>query len=591
MVIFLLHYTEGQTPPRSPLQPWDSRTHDQKEVGINTVMPRKTEFSITIRHCNDSFYSTHGMIQGHVSLKFEKDTVVDDLCVTLEGKATIRMENHVSLLSNAGYVVGDHTFLRMSQPIQSTMLPEDHLARRGERYMIPFNFIVPETLLPYACSHGIASESVVRRAHLLLPPLLGIFRTSSLLINDLGPKGTEVSYNVHARIRTPFHEGTSVPLEAAKRVRIIPMRREEPPVSIRENDPYYTLNQEKNVYRGTSTVGKFVGRLVAETTQLSSLQLPHPRADVGDHPTLTAAVSLEFYPASQREPPPQLGSITSKLRSFTFLGAAPNNMLRRPGDCHEDTAEHTQHANTTRLASYNLGTTAWVKHKPRSIAAKSEPMQHVPSSEVARTSRAPFPSNPCEDQLSFYTTSLQIPIRLPQYPSNQSKQKSFVPTFSSCIVSRAYSIELNLSYKGVSATSESLTNIATTSASISQYLTPQSHLLLRIPLQISVGTGPSSPPVALTSQSHVLRRQEDERVEGFSGEPARQSSAYSPNADAEPLRSGADQRTMLSETRHLRAVLSNPGTAHISRRMVDGVLDSLAFEERPPAYAPAFRSR
>ena len=553
-------------------------------------MQKKIEFNITISDGKDSFYSTHDLIQGHISLKVQEDTIFDGLSVTLEGKATIRMEKDVNLSNKLGYVVGDHTFLRMSLPIQSNMLLENRIARGGKYYVIPFSFTVPETLLPYACNHGTASENVVRKAHLLLPPSLGIFKTAGILIDDLGPKRAKVSYNVHARMKKINFDGTSVLLEKAQSVRIIPMREEEPPISINENDPYYRLDQEKNVYRGTP-IGKVVGRLMAETSQISSLKLPHPRADTGDPPTSTAAVSLRFHPASERERPPQLCSITSKLRSFTFWGAAPYQMIPRPGDCHEDSAEHTHYVNTTRLARCNLGAAVWVRHGPRTIAAKSEPTEHVLGSEVARTSKSPSPSCPYEDQLSFYTTSLQIPIRLPQYTSKQSKQKFFMPTFSSCIISRAYSLELNLSYKNVSATSESLTNIITTSTSFSRYLTPQSHLLLRIPLQISVGTGLSSSPLASTPQNNFLHHHEDEQVEDLTGELARQSSAYSPNADAESLQSGDNQRTMLSETRHLSVVSSNPGTAPMPRRMVDGVLDNLAVEERPPAYVQAFQPR
>ena len=110
-----------------------------------------------------------------------------------------------------------------------------------------------------------------------------------------------------------------------------------------------------------------------------------------------------------------------------------------------------------------------------------------------------------------------------------------------------------------SATLESMTNIVTTS----RYLHPRSHLLLGIPLQISVGAGLSSPSLILTSENHALHHQEDEQAEDFTSELARPSIAYSPNADAESLQSGTDQRTMLSEMIRLSVVLLNLGTAPI----------------------------
>lgn len=178
-------------------------------------MQKKIEFNIRIYDGKDSFYSTHDLMQGHVSLTFEEDIVVDGLSVSLEGKATVRVEKHVNLSNRAGYVVGDHTFLRMSLPIPSTMLPENHLAGRGKCYVIPFNFTVPETLLSYACSHGKANEKVVRKPHLLLPPSLGIFKTAGIFIDDLGPRRAKASCDVHARIKTHFYDGASVLLEKA----------------------------------------------------------------------------------------------------------------------------------------------------------------------------------------------------------------------------------------------------------------------------------------------------------------------------------------------------------------------------------------
>ena len=66
----------------------------------------------------------------------------------------------------------------------------------------------------------------------------------------------------------------------------------EPPISIEENDPYYGLSYEKDVFQGTPTIGKAVGHLVANTAGLPSLKLPHPCEDAENSPTLTASVDL-----------------------------------------------------------------------------------------------------------------------------------------------------------------------------------------------------------------------------------------------------------------------------------------------------------
>ncbi len=119
-------------------------------------------------------------------------------------------------------------------------------------------------------------------------------------------------------------------------------------------------------------------------------------------------------------------------------------------------------------------------------------------------SRSPTSTSSNDDQLSSYITSLQIPIRLPQYTSTQPKQKFFTPSFSSCTVSRVYSLELKLSYKAASVTSAESPNDSTVSNFIARYLTPRSHLVLRIPLQIRLESRPLSSSGAFVPQHHAL---------------------------------------------------------------------------------------
>ena len=523
-------------------------------------MQKKIKIEITLVDGKAAFYGTHDVIEGRVSLSFEQDAVVDDLSVTLEGRTSLRVEKYSTVSTKGGYIFGDHRFLRMPLPIPTAILPKNCLARRGESYVIPFNFTVAENLLPYVCSHKTVKDGSVRTSHLLLPPSLGNFKRHDVLVDSLGPKRVKVSYCIHVRVRKHLGNGSPVLLEKAMLVLIIPGRREEPSVFIKQDDPYYRLIQEKTVYKGTPGIGKSVGRLMAETAQSSSLELPHPYTDAQDPPMSTAAVSLRFYPTSEGESPPELRSITSKLRSLTFFGALPYEMIPRPGDCYENSPEHTYYVDTTRLASCKMGAVVWMRHEPAKMTAKRELQDGPFSSEFPHTSDISSRSNSDEESdLPFFTTSLQIPIRLPQGTSKGTKQKYFVPTFSSCLVSRSYALEISLSYKSGSAASESTTKVIPGSSSVPRRFTPWSHLNLRIPLNLSVAAGPLSQSLA---------------------------PPYSPCADVWRPHSDEDQRRRTGETTQSNVVLSDPGTETIDRTEGHKLVLGQAAEERPPAYVP-----
>lgn len=334
------------------------------------------EFKITITEGKICFYSTHDLIQGYVRLEFKRDTVIDELSITLQGKASIRVEKHVLLSNRADYILRDHTFLRMSHPVQPTDLPENRLARRWQSHIIPFDLTVPDALLPYSCSHAIADESVMRKAHLLLPPSIGISRTNGIFVDNLGPKKAKVAYSIHVRVRKYFPNGGFMVLQKARPVCVIPTRDEEPPISIEENDPCYTLSKEKDVFQRFSAFGKPVGRLVVNIAELNSLKLPRSCDDLGESPTWTASVDLRFQPTSQGEPPPRLDSITIRLQSFTFLGTSPYETIPRPGDSHEDRVENTRYMDTTRLGNCILKGVVWARQGSTAIARYLTPRSH-----------------------------------------------------------------------------------------------------------------------------------------------------------------------------------------------------------------------
>ena len=485
------------------------------------------ELQITLAEDRPGFYSTHDVIQGHVSLEFKKDTIIDELSIILEGRASVRLEEHVLLSPKAGHIVGNHTFLRLSHPIESVDLSEHRLACGQQSYTIPFAFTVPDALLPYACSNTAANGNAIRRAHLLLPPSLGTSQTNGVFSDDLGPKKAKVTYTIHVKVRKQLPRCVAIPLQKARLVCVIPTRDEEPPVLVEGNDTHYRLLHEKDISRGPSVVGKAVGRLIATVSELPAFLLPHPGAADSSIPALTAAVNLRFHSVRLGEPPPQLRSVTIKLHSFTFFGALVAGTIPKPGDFQENRTGHTQYMNTTRLEECLVNDVKWSTRGPTDVEANLRHRSR--SSSTATTLPYPTPIS-TNEQSSYYTASLQIPIRLPRRSSDQSEQKLFTPTFSSCIISRAYSLELKISYKAASATSHETSKETTTARSMARCLTPCSHLTLRVPLQIRLPAAPTHPARASVQSdsvsSDVNREQSSDGLDNMSAEE--RPPAYTP---------------------------------------------------------------
>src|SRR5687768_2124494 len=91
-----------------------------------------------------------------------------------------------------------HTFLRLYQPLDDSLYPQPRIAETGRTYRFPFTFVVPDQLLPQACSHDTLNPQV-KRAHLQPPPSLGdpmLAGDGKTLLDDMSPDMTKISYVV-----------------------------------------------------------------------------------------------------------------------------------------------------------------------------------------------------------------------------------------------------------------------------------------------------------------------------------------------------------------------------------------------------------
>lgn len=427
-------------------------------------------------------YSTFDEIKGHVDIRFDKDTSFHDLSITFEGVSMTYVEKIASTAPTTGRTTGKHTFLKVQQPINPASLPEDGIFLAGTNYSLPFHFVVPERLLPFICTHKVNHEEL-RKEHTQLPPSLGdpsVSGEGHVLMDDLAPDMSRIIYSIRARITKWNAVGRLLELgDKSQRIRIVPAREEAPPLNIDDMDPEHAMRKEKNVKKGLFKLGK-TGRLVAETSQPKSLHLPHPSKRTGEPIATMATVNLRFDPASPEDVPPQLDSIVSKLKVFTFFGAAPYRVAPEAHKCDNWSSLHGVYPETIALSSRCLSTVSWVRHdgSRRQSSATSSDLSRRPSAfSTSSTSSVLEPSCAYMPGLPFYTASVLVPVAL-QNASGSNRPKVLVPTFHSCIVSRTYALELNLSYR-------------TAGASIAA-----SHVVLKSPVQISAegGTRPVPGP-------------------------------------------------------------------------------------------------
>lgn len=419
------------------------------------------------------------------------------------------------------------TFLKMRQPIDAQCHPPAKTLAAGRTYKYPFTFVVPEQLLPQACRHA-KKHGHVERAHAMLPPTLGdvvtgsnspsstsrytaketsggkVTRQASKVTrkdtgrkktsggvaqeqqqqqqqqhqrqwqhqDDLAPTMCRISYCVRATL-TRKVEGTTVTTHGTtatkrkktigsmfRKVRIVPSMEEEPPLSIPDNgvtpDMQYCMRKEKDVRRGWTRSKR--GKLVVTAAQPKPIEVhAHSDRQQEDVVSSVATLQLRFDPAddNRNEPPPALSTVNTKLTASTYFSAHPwmdfPSPLRAASGVQLGRGFYTGYV---PLSTRCVASAPWTKH----YGTGSRSANHRDSlySMSSGSGSESSPSKP------FYTASVVIPITVP-------KNKSLVPTFHSCLISRVYGLDLSVSYNTGSSSKSFLGHTAS----------------LRVPIQVT----------------------------------------------------------------------------------------------------------
>ncbi|MCJ1259718.1 hypothetical protein MMC24_007557 [Lignoscripta atroalba] len=433
-------------------------------------------------------YTTLDKIEGEVSITAPVNMDFEDIRITFQGATRSYVEKIATSAPTNGRTHATHNFLRLVQPIPESSLPQSRILEAGRKYTFSFTFVVPERLLPQACTHERDNEQI-QEEHLSLPPSFGdpmMASDGKTLMDDLAPDMAVISYALRVII-TRRQDNGSKPFNIAdslKKLRIIPAVNELPPLDVPSGkDCDYTLRKEKDLKKGMFK-GK-LGRLTVEAAQPKSLQL-FPVKSKSSCPITTMVVfNLRFDPAEEGAQPPRLGSLVNKLKVNTFYASAPMRGFPLKSNSLIYDTQRGHHVETLSLSSRCVQSAQWHAHQD-----SSSPSQQIRRDSALSinsvTNGFPEPSSAYAGK-RFYTAKILVPVNLPA-------NKTFTPTFHSCLVSRVYALDLTLS-------------VHTPSTTVS---VPSMHL--KIPVQISSEGNLDAHATISEGEAHAIAAREADNV-------------------------------------------------------------------------------
>lgn len=378
-------------------------------------------------------YTSSASVSGHVNIAATKDIFFDKIQILLLGTSVTRMEGMHAANRTA------HTFLKLEMPIADSSYPVPRVYEAGQTYTVPFHFVVPSQLTINACNHNIDSQ-FVQDSHLLPPPSMGAWDGR----DDFSPDMTTVEYSVVARLLRD--DGASGKrdkiMEATHPIRVLPAYPEQAPLDITTRDRTYIMSKTKSL-RKSILSGK-VGRVTVSAKQPRAAMLsPDGKSASGT----TAELELAFEPSMSQAQPPTITSITSKITSITYYCSGPINSLPNMGEWMRAFGADPRgsYPTTTTLPSAPIDEVRWQQvARPRMAqdqaesASESDHSVHGIKSAPKGTKNGPS---------TYHAARLLVPIELPTH------KKMFVPTFHSCIASRAYVLWLSVTLSSGSASS------------------------------------------------------------------------------------------------------------------------------------------
>jgi hypothetical protein len=370
-------------------------------------------------------FTTRERIIGKLTIKPVVDTPFDNLEIKLQGISRTYGRRVIPHAPNARTVTTAHRFLELTQPDLTHCFPGDKVFRSDCHYTIPFEFAIPDRMLPVTCRHAVESPGI-HELHTSMPPSFGDQQPGEA--NDYAPRKASVKYRVVARVskaREPAGHSKNMSLACgSKRIRFlpsgaVPMPASEGSTHIDHGGGYIPL---------TKLWAMRLSNLAIGSIQASTFRARNVQSSMW-HSYLTGQVRLELmlFPAFDGAEPPEKIDLSGIFRTETISAVSP--LIQLPSAdpwLGPEVERHT--APSVILSSQTVGNISW-KRVP---AVDTESGEKCPSYE-ALPSRNP-PSSACSNYSAEIVVSLAAAIGY-----------LLVPTFHSCLISRIYSIDLRLS--------------------------------------------------------------------------------------------------------------------------------------------------
>ncbi|KAL2826767.1 hypothetical protein BJY01DRAFT_241286 [Aspergillus pseudoustus] len=388
-------------------------------------------------------FATGETIDGAVSILSQDDLIFENLHISFIGEQS-------TSIPSAKPNKATHEFLHLIQPLPESALPSPKVFRGRTKYEIPFSFLVPDYLPTPACPHS--SHPLVKAAHLHPPPSIGdatIAGFGGRLRDDLAPEtACKVVYTIIFKLERPSitTRAQETIMDKRLKVRIKPHVGEIP---LPDLDLGAIADEYRLVSRGDigpHNKGAGKGKLAVTLEQPECFW--HPLGDTVRLISKAVRLFFVYTPSSASASAsagsqgniitlPELKSLRAQITATTlyttkFDGPHPPQRQRdffgRPINFRDADIP---------LEFPSLPQLRW----ERMDAQAADPNQS-PNPE-AGPGPGPPGSGSGETEISYIATLL-VPVTL-------TKDKSFVPTFHSCLISRIYSLSFQLEVKGASS--------------------------------------------------------------------------------------------------------------------------------------------
>lgn len=452
-------------------------------IGAGTAHSKSVVEVTLDRHYISKVYTSGSKVTGTVVIQPHQNVKYDEFEILFLGVAATRLDFVQQFTSHSW-----RPFLKLRMPIEDSHLPESNIFKAGERYTVPFNFVVPHQLTLGACNHTVVSPTV-QQQHVRMPPSVGCWES-----DDMAPEMAQIRYSVqaHALRKIAGEEKPHNVLEGERIIKVLPASPEDAPLDISGRDELYKLSKAKTIRK--SLFSPKTGKLSADTAQPGAVMLS---ADGRDASSSTARINLQFVPDSAETAPPKINSVTAKLQTITYFSGGTVDHLPNYG------GRGTYHA--TPALSYSTTSSLSQKASPESIKWRQEnvsamrrdsgyssfgdedAIQSDSSAGATEARRSGKPKTTKKSCPIRHTSSLDINFSLPS-----SKKKFFLPSFHNCLISRVYVLQLTLSIGPTNTT-----------------------MTLALPLQIGVDTVHEPLGGELPSFETVMALAEEEEADVF----------------------------------------------------------------------------